>query len=113
MRVGAGPAALAGLLLPPDAAARQHLVQEAEDARWAEAGEEDEARARGGGVDVALLRRQVGGLGTEIEAIVRRAFLSRRLPPGALDDLGLQHVRPAPCAPPASLIASLLPSRLA
>ena len=44
-------------------------------------------------IDVDSLRRNVGGLDEELATIVRRAFATRRLPPGTMSSLGLSHVK--------------------
>lgn len=51
-------------------------------------------RSAPSGADVGTsLRTSVGGLSTEIDAIVRRVLSSRSMPPAVMAALGLQHVR--------------------
>ena len=42
---------------------------------------------------LTVLRETVGGLGSELENLVRRVLASRRLDPETLATLGLSHVR--------------------
>jgi len=67
--------------------------------------EEEEEDGDGLGVDVARLRKRVGGLDATLEALVRRTFATRRLPPGTMRALGVSHVKGAtpPTPPPPSL----------
>jgi hypothetical protein len=55
--------------------------------------EEEEEDGDGLGVDVARLRKRVGGLDATLEALVRRTFATRRLPPGTMRALGVSHVK--------------------
>jgi len=64
-----------------DASATRHL----DGLEWAN---EDILRQ----LDVRTLRTGVGGLDEELQSIIRRVFLSRRLPEGTVESLGLQHI---------------------
>jgi hypothetical protein len=67
----------------------EELQEQRQTSLWEEVVEDNERLD----VDVDSLRLNVGGLDTQLAAIVRRAFATRRLPPGTMGSLGLAHVK--------------------
>ena len=67
----------------------EEIEEQRQTSAWEEVIEDDERLD----VDVDSLRRNVGGLDEQLAAIVRRAFATRRLPPGTMSSLGLSHVK--------------------
>lgn len=61
--------------------------------RGEETGEDSGSAEEVQDLDVDLLRKNVGGLDDQIGAIVRRAFATRRLPAGTMQELGVSHVK--------------------